>query len=307
MRMLFLGAGGTGGYFGGRAAEAGADVTFLVREPRAELLRKNGLVIKSPRGDVTLQPQLATAQTLKGHYDLVVLSCKAYDLDSAIDAIKPAVGSGTTVLPIMNGMSHYDVLERTFGAHSVLGGLCQIAATMGAHGEVVHMGQFASFVFGERAGEARSARCEALEKALQGVNFSVKLSKDIHQDNWEKFVFLCSLASATCLMRGSVGEIASTSNGVDIMLALLAECQAVSAASGHAVRPDADAAARKLFTDPSQPITASMFRDLKQGQRVEADHIVGDMVHRGQMLDIPTPYLRAAYTNLQVYQAQRAS
>jgi 2-dehydropantoate 2-reductase len=307
MRMLFLGAGGTGGYFGGRAAEAGADVTFLVREQRAALLRERGLVIKSPRGDATLQPQLATTQTLNGHYDVVVLSCKAYDLDSAISAITPAMGSESAVLPIMNGMAHYDVLERTFGAHRVLGGLCQINATLGSQGEVVHMGPYCGFVFGERAGEPRSARCIALETALQGVNFSVRLSTTIHQDNWEKFVFLCSLAAATCLMRGSVGQIASTSDGADVMLALLSECQAVAAASGYRVRPEADAAARKMFTDSSQPTTASMFRDLQQGLRVEADHIVGDMIHRGQTLGIPTPYLRVAYANLQVYQDQRAT
>lgn len=307
MRMLFLGAGGTGGYFGGRAAEAGADVTFLVREPRAKLLRERGLRIKSPRGDSTVHPQLVTARTLGGHYDVVVLGCKAYDLDSALAAITPAMGPESAVLPIMNGMAHYDALERTFGAHRVLGGLCQINATLGPEGEILHIGPYCGFVFGERAGEPRSARCVAIEAALANANFSSRLSASIHQDNWEKYVFLCSLAAATCLMRGSVGQIASTGDGQEIMLSLLAEAQAVAAGSGFRVRPEADAAARKMFGDRTQPTTASMFRDLKQGLRVEADHIVGDMIQRGAALGIATPYLRVAYANLQVYQGQRTA
>ncbi len=307
MRILFLGAGGTGGYFGGRAAQAGADVTFLVREARAARIREQGLRIKSPLGDATLQPQLVTQQTLQGSYDVVVLSCKAYDLDSAIEAIRPAVGPDTAVLPIMNGVLQYDVLDREFEPHRVLGGLCQINATLGPDGEVLHLGKHASIVFGERAGPARSARCVALEQALAGGEYVSRLSSDIYQDIWEKYVFLTTLAAATCLMRGTVGQIASSDDGSDILAGLLQESQAVAAASGHAVRPDADASVRKILTDRSQPMTASMFRDLSQGLPVEADHIVGDMVRRARSLGVDATYLRTAYAHLQVYQARRAA
>lgn len=307
MRLLFLGAGGTGGYFGGRAAQAGADVTFLVREPRAARIRDQGLRIQSPLGDVTLQPKLVTQQTLDGHYDVIVLSCKAYDLTSAIEAIRPAVGPDTAVLPIMNGVLQYDVLDREFGAHRVLGGLCQINATLGPEGEVVHLGKHANIVFGERAGPARSERGVALEQALAGGEYVSRLSDDIYQDIWEKYVMLTTLAAATCLMRGSVGQIASTDDGIDILKGLLQESQAVAAASGHAVRPEADAASQKLISDRTQPMTASMFRDLRQGAQVEADHIVGDMVHRARTLGVDATYLRVAYAHLQVYQAQRAA
>jgi 2-dehydropantoate 2-reductase len=307
MRILFLGAGGTGGYFGGRAAQAGADVTFLVREPRAARIREQGLRIKSPLGDATLQPQLVTQQTLQGSYDVVVLSCKAYDLASAIEAIRPAVGPDTAVLPIMNGVLQYDVLDREFEPHRVLGGLCQINATLGPEGEVMHLGKHASIVFGERAGPARSARCEALEQALAGGEYVSRLSADIYQDIWEKYVFLTTLAAATCLMRGTVGQIASTDDGIDILGGLLQESQAVAAASGHTVRPEADASVRKILTDRSQAMTASMYRDLSQGLPVEADHIVGDMVRRARTLGVDATYLRTAYAHLQVYQAQRAA
>lgn len=305
MRMLFLGAGGTGGYFGGRAAQAGVDVTFLVRERRAAALREKGLQLRSPRGDATVWPRIVTADAVNEPYDVVVLSCKAYDLASAVQAIAPAVGPATAVLPIMNGMAHYEVLDRAFGAERVLGGLCQITATLGPEGEVLHLGPQASLIFGERQGEARTARCVALESALAPADFSSRLSEAIHHDAWEKFVFLCTLAAATCLMRGSVGEIASTADGPALMLGLLAEAQAVSAAAGYPVRPPADAAARKLFADRASPVTASMFRDLRQGLPVEADHIVGDMIARGAAAGIATPYLRVAYAHLQVYQNRR--
>ena len=307
MRLLFLGAGGTGGYFGGRAAQAGADVTFLVREARAQKLRAEGLKIESPRGDAVVRPQLATANDLKAGYDVVVLSCKAYDLASAIEAIRPAVGPDTAILPIMNGMLQYDALDAEFGASRVLGGLCRINATLGAQGQVKHLGQHAVFVYGERAGEPRSARCTALEAALADAAFTSRLSTEIQQDVWEKYVFLTTMASATCLMRGSVGQIASTDSGEDILRSLLKECQQVAAASGHAVRAEANDSALKILTDRQSSMTASMYRDLSLNAPVEADHIIGDMVRRAGVLQLDVPYLRVAYTHLQVYQAQRTA
>jgi len=308
MRMLVLGAGGTGGYFGGRAAQAGVDVTFLVREARAETLRRDGLRIKSPVGDATLAPQLAVAGAVGGPYDVVVLSCKAYDLDSAVEAIRPAVGEQTVVLPIMNGMRQYDVLDQAFGAHRVLGGLCQIIATMGPQGEIVHMGQYANLIYGERTGEPRSERCLAIEKALSGVdNITVRLSEDIYQDVWEKYVYLTALAAATCLMRGTVGQIVSADGGADFMRALLRETQSVAAANGHPVRPAADAAAQKSLFDSSSSGTASMFRDLSQGGKVEGDHLVGDLVRRAGLAGLDVPCLRVANTHLQVYETRRAA
>ncbi|MCD0505520.1 2-dehydropantoate 2-reductase [Bordetella petrii] len=305
MRLLFLGAGGTGGYFGGRAAQAGADVTFLVREARAQALGTQGLRIESPRGDAVVMPQLVTDSQVEHPYDVVVLSCKAYDLPSAIEAIRPAVGPDTAILPIMNGVLQYDILDAEFGAARVLGGLCQINATLGPQGQVRHLGQHAVFVFGERAGEPRSERCVALEAALADAAFDSRLSPAIQQDVWEKYVFLTTLASATCLMRGTVGQIVSADEGEGLVRDLLRECQQVAAASGHTVRAQADAAALKVLTDRESGMTASMFRDLSQGGRVEAEHIVGDMLHRARTLGLDVPMLRVAWTHLQVYQAQR--
>ena len=130
-RILVLGAGATGGYFGGRLLEAGHEVSFLVRPQRASVLRKTGLVIHSPEGIARLEPELVLAERLKGTYDLIILSCKAYDLDSAMEAVAPAVGKETAILPLLNGLKHYETLDARFGAERVLGGLCSIAVTVG--------------------------------------------------------------------------------------------------------------------------------------------------------------------------------
>ena len=310
MRILVLGAGGTGGYFGGRLAQAGTDVTFLVREGRAAQLARDGLVIRSPLGDAQfpvrhlLAAQLGDAARAQP-FDLVLLSCKAYDLDASIEAIAPAVGEGTTVWPILNGLKHYDALDRRFGAGRVLGGLCFISATKNAAGEVLHLGRPASVTFGERDGTPRSARCQALADAFAAAGVDHAYSPHIAQDQWIKFTFLTALAAATCLMRGSVGAIVAADGGRAFVEALYAECVATAAAAGHPVPADAQQSALRMLTQPESTVTASMLRDLAAGQATEGAHIVGDMLARARAAGLATPALAAAWVHLQVYEAQR--
>ena len=308
MRILVLGAGGTGGFFGGRATQAGVDVTFLVRPARAALLREKGLRIQTKDGTDVIQPKVVTADALGGPYDVVLLSCKAYDLDGAIESIKPVMQQNpqAVVLPILNGMRHYDALDAAFGKDRVLGGLCQVMATIGPDGEIVIMGPLGAIVFGERAGGV-SARCEAILKALEPSSYGVKLSVDIDQDIWEKYTFLSTLAAATCLMRGSVGEIVRATGGEHFMRSLLNEINGVAQHHGHGMRPKAEAFAVDTLTDPASGATASMFRDLRQGGQIEGEHLIGDLVQRADRLGLKTPYLRTAYTHIQVYLAQRAA
>lgn len=310
MRILVLGAGGTGGYFGGRLAQAGVDVTFLVREGRAAQLERDGLVIRSPLGDARfpvrylLASQLAEAAKAQP-FDLVLLSSKAYDLDSSIEAIAPAVGAGTTVWPILNGLKHYDALDRRFGADRVLGGLCFISATKNEQGEVLHLGKPASVTFGERSGEPHSARCQALAEAFATAGVDHTYSRHIAQDQWIKFTFLTTLAAATCLMRASIGEIVAAEGGQAFIEALYAECLAAAAAAGHPVPDEAQQNARRMLTQAGSPMTASMLRDLQAGQRTEGAHIVGDMLARVRAAGHPAPALAAAWVHLQVYEARR--
>ncbi|MEP6907042.1 MAG: 2-dehydropantoate 2-reductase [Pseudoxanthomonas sp.] len=312
MRILVLGAGGTGGYFGGRLAQSGADITFLVRPARAQQLQQHGLQIRSPLGDADLRVDHVVAENLEAlakqnPFDLVLLSCKAYDLHSALDAIAPAMGPQTTLMPILNGLLHYAELEARFGRECVLGGLCFISATKGPGGEVMHLGKPASITFGERGGGADSARVQALAVLCQQADLDHLASADIDQQLWIKYSFLTTLAAGTCLMRGSVGTIIAGEGGTDFMRALYAECVAVAAASGEPIPETAQATALTTLLQADSPVKASMLRDLEAGQRVEAAHIVGDMWHRAQAAQLAVPLLATAWCHLQAYEAQRES
>ncbi|MBD9480648.1 2-dehydropantoate 2-reductase [Pseudoxanthomonas sp. PXM02] len=308
MRLLVLGAGGTGGYFGGRLAQAGIDVSFLVRPARAVLLRERGLRIRSPLGDADLPVQVLTADELAdaAPFDLVLLSAKAYDLDSAMDAIAPAVDAGARVLPVLNGLRHYDALDARFGFDQVLGGLCFISAALGAEGEILHLGKPASMTFGERVGQAPDPRLQALAAACAQAGIDHLHAPDIAQAQWVKYSFLTALAAGTCAMRAPIGVIVAGEGGAEYMTALHEECLAVAAASGQPVPASAQATARETLTAAGSPMKASMLRDLEAGQRVEAAHIVGDMVHRATAHGIEVPRLHAAWVHLQAYEAQRA-
>jgi len=309
MRLLVLGAGGTGGYFGGRLAQAGIDVSFLVRPARAALLRERGLRIRSPLGDADVPAQVLTAEALAdaAPFDLVLLSCKAYDLDSAMDAIAPTVDAGARVLPLLNGLRHYEALDARFGFGRVLGGLCFISATLGDDGEVLHLGKPASMTFGERAGQAPDSRLQALAAACAQAGIDHAHTPDIAQAQWAKYSFLTALAAGTCVMRAPIGTIVAGEGGVDFMAALHEECLAVAAACGQPVPASAQATARETLTAAGSPMKASMLRDLEAGQRVEAAHIVGDMVHRAGLYGIAAPRLHTAWVHLQAYERLRTS
>ncbi|MEN5427023.1 2-dehydropantoate 2-reductase [Stenotrophomonas pennii] len=311
MRILILGAGGTGGYFGGRLAQAGVDVTFLVRPARAAQLQRDGLVIRSPLGDASFPVQHVTADALPalvaGHpFDLVVLSCKAYDLDSSIEAIAPAVGPRTSVLPILNGLRHYAALDARFGRDAVMGGLCFISAAKDADGAVLHLAKPARLTFGERDDVGLSARVLAFAAACVQGGVDHVASEAIRQEQWVKYTFLAALAAATCLRRADIGTIMGSEGGEDFLRALYAECVAVAEASGEPIPASAQETALAALTQPGSALKASMLRDLEAGQQVEADHIVGDMLARARGFGQDAPLLAQGFDSLQAYQAQRA-
>jgi 2-dehydropantoate 2-reductase len=306
MRVLVVGAGAIGGYFGGRLLQAGRDVTFLVRPKRASELAHAGLVIKSPVGDVTLKnPSTVQADKLAEKFDVVLLSCKAFDLEDAIKSFAPAVGPQTQIIPLLNGMLHLNVLDLKFGAERVLGGLCAIAVTLNEAREVVQLAPMQSLNFGERDG-GMSDRVRAISEVFASGNFGAVASEHIMQDMWEKWVFLASLAASTCLMRTSVGNILAATGGKDFLLGMLDECSAVSAAEGYAPGGPFFQRTRGLLTTEGSAMTASMFRDVRAGLPVEADHVIGDLVARADAAKIPVPRLRIAYIHLKAYEKQRA-
>jgi|SRR3954452_3758648 len=305
MRILVVGAGAIGGYFGGRMLQSGADVTFLVRPRRATELAAAGLVIKSPLGDATLKdPPAVQAENLREPFDMVLLSCKAFDLDDAIASFAPAVGPNTAMIPLLNGMRHLDLLDAKFGRERVLGGLCAIAVTLNERREVVHLQPMQSLTFGERDG-TMSSRVRAIAEVMDKANFGAKTSDSIILDMWEKWVFLAALAASTSLMRASVGTILAAPGGKDFVLGMLDECSAVASAEGHAPRGAYLERIRGMLTTEGSPMTASMFRDVKAGAAVEADHVIGDLVGRADAAKVPVPKLRTAYTHLKAYENTR--
>jgi 2-dehydropantoate 2-reductase len=310
MRILILGAGGTGGYFGGRLAQAGVDVTFLVRPGRAAQLQANGLQIRSPLGDADIPVHYVTADALPAlaaerPFDLVILSCKAYDLDASIDAIAPAIGADTTVLPILNGLGHYAALDARFGSARVLGGLCFISALKGEDGEILHLGKPAALTFGEREGETDSGRVRAFATACAQAEIDHTASSQIAQEQWIKYTFLCALAAATCLARSPIGRIVATEDGRAFINGLYNECLIAADAAGQPVPLAAREKALLTLLQPGSELKASMLRDLEAGQPVEAEQIVGDMLARVRETGRNAPWLMAANVHLQAYQLAR--
>jgi len=306
MKILVLGAGAVGGYFGGRMAEAGADVTFQVRPARADLLAKSGLRISSKAGgDLRLQPKCVTESQVGPDYDAILFTAKAYDLDGAMDAIAPAMAGGRGfVLPLLNGMSHLDALDARFGAGRVLGGVAYIASTLAPDGEIRHLNEFHRIVFGPREA-AQKPVCDALSAALQGVKFDWKQIDNVEQAMWDKWVLLATLAGITCLMRAPVGDIVATGAGEKLTLALLHEHAAVAKASGYATPEAVMQNYRSMLTQKGSMFTASMLRDIESGGQAEGDHILGALLARAKKLGVAAPVLEIAATHLEAYAARK--
>lgn len=304
MRTVIVGAGSVGGYFGGRLAEAGADVRFLVRPQRRADLERTGLRIFSPLGDVTLRPKLIAPPDAPPVADLVLLACKAHSLADAAKAAGPAIGPRSRILPLLNGLDHLDALNASFGKHRVLGGLAHIGATIGAEGEIQHLNRLNVLRFGAQDG-APADICRELEAAFGGTVVDARATPAIVQEMWDKFVFVATLAGVTCLMRASIGVVASSEGGPAFIAGMLEEASAVAAAEGHA--PDADrlASYRAQLLDPGSRSTASMLRDVQRGGVTEADHILGSMVRCAARRGLSTPKLATAWLHLQAYESQR--
>lgn len=306
MKTLILGAGAIGGYVGGRLQQSGADVTFLVRPARRERLERDGLVIKSTKGDITQKAKTVLGGAEGGPYDIVLLTCKAYDLDSAIEAIAPAVGAATTIVPLLNGMRHIDTLATKFGEAKVVGGLARVGVTLSPEGAILHTSPFAAISFGECvAAPARGALVD-LDAAIKKAGIDGGLHANIVQDLWDKWIMLCSLAAMSCLMRGTVGDILEAGEGQAIMLETVEECHKVAAAAGCDPGDKGMKNVRSYLTQKGSRFAASMLHDLEKGLPVECDHIIGDMIARAAQAGIATPNLRMAYAHTQVYLARRA-
>jgi 2-dehydropantoate 2-reductase len=293
MKILVLGAGGIGGYFGGRLAEAGADTTFLVRPKRREQIARDGLVIESPLGDARIAAKTVVAEELKPGYDAVIFTCKAYDLDSAMDAIAPAMDGKCVVVPQLNGMAHLEKLDARFGRkRKVMGGRRADQRDAAPRRRGPPHGQARAHRLRRARQEAQRARAGARGR-VRKTKVDWKLSPDIEQEMWEKVVFLAALAARP---RASSAATWARSSAAPAGARRWSACSPPTCdrhAEGFPPRP----ASIELRAQPPHRSrgswSASMMRDLEGGGKVEGDHIVGWMLERARRHASTTPSSRS--------------
>lgn len=305
MNILILGAGGIGGYFGAHLIRAGANVTYLLREQRKALIDAQGLRVETPQGAFVVQPRTITAKDVQPEYDLILLAPKSYDLDDALRSLKGALGQGT-VLPFLNGRDHLDTLDAMLGQERVMGGVAHIAATITPEGAIRQLTEMHRLTVGARHPSHQQLASDFVELCRKAP-FDSALADDIEQALWDKWVFLAALAGMTTLCRGSVGDILATPYGKETMVQMYDECCRVAQASGHPVSAGASVKALEMLTASGSSFTASMLRDLLDGQRTEHDHILGAMIRRGQNMVCQTPLLSVAHTNMVIQSARLAA
>ena len=305
MRILILGAGALGGYFGGRLHQAGLDPCFLVRPARAATLARDGLRISSGLGDYRAAVTTITPDALQRGWDVLLLTCKAYDLAEAIETIRPAIDARTAILPVLNGISHIETLQRAFGAARVLGGLAKIQAGLAPDGTIRHLNDWRWLTFGEIGG-GMSARVEAIAAAFSAAPGMVATAvPNIMAQMWEKLVHLGTSATCTVLMRANVGEIARAPNGIGFMHGVLEANAAIAAAEGFPVSDAFMQQYRGVFGDGASAYTASMLRDLEAGGRIEADHLLGFLLEAARRHGLPSALHEAAFLHAKAYEQRR--
>ncbi len=304
MKVLVLGAGAVGGYFGGRLAEKGVDVTFLVREKRRQQLEEHGLIIKSVHGDAAMKPRAIISGEHIEPYDLILLSTKAYHFEEGIESIVPYIGEETLILPLLNGIAHMERLVERFGKERVLGGLCFIETTLNEAGEVIQTSKRHELTFGEWRG-ANQARLEQMAEMFSGANATFTLSNQIVRDMWHKYLFINTLSGITTLMNAAVGPIRNAVYGKELTLQLAEETARVMRAIGAPIDEDIVEKQMEMFWKQPDTMKASMLRDMEKGLPVEADHLQGFLLDAALRLGVQTPLLQIVYTNLKVYENKR--
>jgi 2-dehydropantoate 2-reductase len=305
MRILVVGAGAVGGYFGGRLIQAGRDVTFLVLPKQIEQIQAQGLRILSPsRGDFTVRPKVITAAQIASPYDVIFLSVKSYNLVGAINDFAPAVGPRTTIIPVLNGMHHIDVMTERFGKDAVLGGVCFVYTEIDLQGRIIQLNDVQSLTYGELDGK-KTSRIEAVHQVFSGASFETAISGDILREMWQKWVWNASLGAITCLLRGNIGEIVAVPGGAELCLSALRECAAIAGVCGYPMSETFLAEKSPQLTAVGSTLASSMYHDLTDQARVEVDSILGDLVERGRKHGVSAPIVQAAFVSLTIYQQGR--
>ncbi|GHI00652.1 ketopantoate reductase family protein [Neobacillus kokaensis] len=301
MRILIVGAGAVGGYFGGRLLEKGIDVTFLVREGRKKQLEQTGLIIESVHGNLNLTPKMILSGEGAEAFDLILVSTKAYHLEGAIESFREYVGETTAILPLLNGISHFERLTAEFGEERVIGGLCFIETTLDSKGRIIQTSAKHDLVFGERTGE-RTERILKIEDAFIGTKVGYRLSDNINRDLWNKYLFIATMSGITTLMRAPIGPIREEPSGRAVIAKLLEEIVSVMKRAGAPFADDAVGQQMNQIDSLGFAMKSSMQRDMEKLSQVEAEHLHGYLLDIAHRKDIPVSALGAVYANLKIYE-----
>lgn len=301
MRILIVGAGAVGGYFGGRLIEKGEDVTFLVREKRKKQLDENGLIIESIHGNVKLTPSTIQSGDLADPFDVVVLSTKSYHLHDAINNIKPYVNDQTMILPLLNGISHINTLEEAFDENNIIGGLCFIESTLDASGRIIQTSPIHELVFGEKNGES-TERILKLQKVFSETKSDMRLSKDIFQELWHKYLFITTLSGVTSLYRSPIGPIRELEQGMKTINLVIHESATIMRALQAPVSKNIEEVLIDKINNMGYQMKSSLQRDMEKILMIEADHLFGYLLTIARRKGIDAPTLELIYSNLKIYE-----
>lgn len=304
LNIVVLGAGAIGGYFGGRLSEAGASVTFLVREKRLQQLERRGLLIESPHGALTIRPKLARDAAEIPSPDLVIVAVKNYHLKAALPDLRALVERGAWVLPLLNGVEHMEVLSGEFGAGRVLGGTCYIEATLSPEGDVVHTGALHDVVFGP-LGPGEPNFLEELGAWFQRARVPATRSPHIMRDLWQKYVFLTTMSGITAATRLPVGAIRSDAVSQKFLGHFITETTTVARRRQSGLPENLADVIEARFQSLPPTMTSSLHRDLEKGLPLELESLQGAMVRMARDEGIDVPHLRAVYALLHPYRDGR--
>ncbi|WP_419393101.1 ketopantoate reductase family protein [Cytobacillus praedii] len=300
MRILVVGAGAIGGYFGGRLMEKGEEVTFLVREKRKQQLDQKGLLIESVHGDLKLEPKTILRGESAEPFDVILVSTKSYQLDGAIESFRSYVNENTMILPLLNGYAHLDKFVNEFGEERVLGGLCFIEATLDHSGKILQTSPVDELVFGERSGR-KTNRILSLQKSFSGTKAAFTLSENIEQDIWHKYLFITTFSGVTSLFRSPIGPIREHEHGQKTIQILLKVTAAIMRAIEAPIDIHIEETQMKRILGLNYGMKSSLQRDMEKEQQTEADHFFGYLLQHAAEKGIEPPLLSAIYTNLAVY------
>ncbi len=301
MRIVVMGAGGLGGYFGARLAAGGNDVAFVARGAHLAAIRDHGLQVQSARGNLHLRDVVATDDPASlAPADIVLFAVKLWDTETAAEQLRPLIRPGTGVISFQNGVHKEAVLARILGAEAVIGGTAQIGVAIARPGVLAHVGTMAKLICGEMDGRP-SARTQAFYDACVAAGIDAELTDNITVRLWEKFVFLVGMAGATASMRSPLGPIRANPQTRAFLIDLMREADAVGRALGVALPAHHMATRSKAIDALPAQMTASMQVNLSRGNRLEVPWLNGKVVELGAQTGVPTPLNRAVNDVLALY------